>query len=710
MTDPAAPIELRIEEALRADPSGSTLLLPPLGPALLLAYTTDKPLWMRIRNVIGSKKGLLRTIEPVIRKMAHEAHRIPQIGEPGHTDADRVIDVWPEAGELRVDGEQLVDPECTVPFGYKIEPKQRRPAISRERKKVLSDGTTETSSEIVSINGILVTRNIMMVATKQLYTEIAFCRMDKWRTIVVPNAVALNHRKFSDVLLDRGVMATATQTAEICNWLLAYWEENKAYIPQTIGAAEMGWHGEGAKYGFLLGKEQIANPKARRLEFHVEGDDTDADAYKPMGTMAGWLEMLATVADYPAMKIAVYASLAAPLLHVLQLGNCLVDFACETSQGKSTALRLGESCWRSYQQELFNWDTTLAAVEDRARRLNDLPLVVDETQLLDPQMAGRFVYGILGGRTRGRADRLGAERLAKSWRTMLITSGEQPVSEHAHKAGASARSLSILTPPLGPPSVQGAELAHALRRGCKSHCGHAGRAVVRWLVDHRDRWDELKDRHRDQAARLRDGSSGAQSRMADVVALLELTAAIVLEAIPGFPWTTTQLSRDPATAALLGEAVSHAVVSADVPTRAFEYMLSVAAANPQRWWLPHDKNPTTPSMGWFGRSDRGERELCWLPSALRKVLEEGRFASDAVQRAWRERGWLVPDAGRPGFTRKVTFIGGRERMVCVREDALELDPAQLKPPAQRELPIDDPNAPPFDDAPPPDEESWQHGD
>lgn len=83
MSDPNAPLEQRIEEALRADPSGGSLLLPPMGPVLLLAYTTDKPLWMRARAVLQSKKGgLLRSIEPEIRRLAHEANRIPQIGQP----------------------------------------------------------------------------------------------------------------------------------------------------------------------------------------------------------------------------------------------------------------------------------------------------------------------------------------------------------------------------------------------------------------------------------------------------------------------------------------------------------------------------------------------------------------------------------------------------------------------------------------------------
>jgi len=686
-------LELRIAEALRLDPTGAALLEAPLGPLLLTAYSHDARLWLRCKRVMKAHKLPMRDYEAALKRLAHEAERIPTIGGAAHhTDRSYIRSVWPDAPEI-------VGEDCTVPQNYRIEPHHRKPAIAREKTKLV-DGHAEVTLEHVSINPILMTRRVALVSNKQWYVEIAHRSLNRWRSIIVPQGVALDHRRFMATMIDKGVMTTSAQAPEICAWLLAYWDENQNQIPVTYGADEMGWHGENAKFGFLLGHAQIAQPGVRTIEFHSENAEDEVAEYRPIGTLEGWLNLLGKVRAYPAMRIAVYGSLAAPLVSVLGIGNCLIDFACTTSKGKSTALRLADSCWRTAQEALPNWDTTLAAAEDRARRLNDLPLIIDETQLLDPQIAARFVYGIVGGRTRGRAARDGTERAAKSWRTVLMTSGEQPVSEHAQRAGAAARSLSILQPPLGAPSESGARLADEIRLTCAEHAGHAGRAVVRWLVDHPERWVGLRQEHRRRAAALRDHGSGAQARMADVVALLDVAAMVAREAIAGWPWPAEPPSEDPACRALLDEAVTHAVIASDDAARAWAWLASVAQQQDGRWHVDGSK-AGQPIGGWLGKRDSDAELWCWYPAALRTELERGGFAFDSTLRAWRERKWLKLEGDRPGYTCKVSVAGNRQRLVCVVSRLPDS--------------VDDATAM---DAPPPGEpgdldsqvDMWQHGD
>lgn len=689
-------LELRVAEAIRSDPSGGSLLESPIGPLLVTAYAYDKPLWLRCLRVMRSEK-LQQTgdIRKAIKEMAERAAKIPQIGRATSRDeeeeSDCVRTYW-------TDAPKSVTKKTYVPQNYRIEGPPQKPAISLEKRKIGSDNQVEVTLVPVSINPILITRLIAMVSSKAYYTEISHRTRNKWRTLIVPQSVAFNHRRFTDVLLDKGVMATAVQAPEICAWLLSYWDENQDQIPVMYGASELGWQGPNSKYGFLLGRKQICaekdqeGKKTLEVEFHSESTEDEIAEYRTVGTMEGWLEICRSLSQFPAMRIAVYASLAAPLINVLGIGNCLIDFACTTSKGKSTALRLADSCWRTKQEALPNWDTTLAAIEDRARRLNDLPLIIDETQLLESTMAGRFVYGIVGGRTRGRAARNGEEKTAKMWRTILMTSGEQPVSEHANRAGAAARSLSILQSPLGPQTDAAGALANHVRDECGRHCGHAGEAVVRWLVEHRSEWNDLRDAHRDRAAKLR-GASGAQNRMADVIALLEISSMIVHKAIPEFPWPDIPLSEDPLVRPLLAESVTHAVEASDEGTRAFEFIMSVAAQNPNRWWHELYKG-APPSQGWFGRHDTAKRTYCWFPAALKLELERGKYPVDAVLRAWRERGWLEAEAGRSGYTKKVAIGEDKPRLTVLRIDAMGSgsdDPRPIPPP-------------------PPDEDGWSHGD
>ncbi len=75
----------------------------------------------------------------------------------------------------------------------------------------------------------------------------------------------------------------------------------------------------------------------------------------------------------------------------------------------------------------------------------DLPLIMDEIGEGDGKTFGQTIYRILSGTGRGRAKRDGTLADSKTWRTMIISAGELPVSEYIIEGGAKVRGGQLVT-------------------------------------------------------------------------------------------------------------------------------------------------------------------------------------------------------------------------------------------------------------------------
>jgi len=487
-------------------------------------------------------------------------------------------------------------------------------------------------------------------------TSIAWRRDGRWATETVPRGTLAAARLIVG-LADRGLPVTSTTAAAVVDYLAAAEASNAGALAVAEVSARLGWH-SGARY--LWGAERAAEGLAYRAA--DSGDAQIARSLRAGGTMAGWVALAEALDPYPLAAAALYASVAAALLHPLGAHNFAVDWSFSTSSGKTTALLAAASVWGA-PELVAGWDQTRVGAERRAALLCDAPLILDDTKRAkDRRAVAQAVYDVVGGVGRGRGS-IGGLAATSTWRTVLLSSGEEPLTSHSEDGGTRARVISLWGQVFGSHGEAQRLLAQRTELAAATHYGHAGPAVVAALGGDPDGWSDLRSRH--VAVRStwgeRAGGDAVRGRLAEHVATLQV-AGELLVAVTG-----AQLDVAAHMEALWG-CVAAGAVDADRAGAALAHVVSWANAHRATFAAGPVLGPVEPSRGWSGRWDA--EVLALYPHVLAEVLTSGGYAVDATVRLWQDRGWTKATRGREPYL-QIRIGPDRPRAIAVLVTALE---------------------------------------
>ena len=512
----------------------------------------------------------------------------------------------------------------------------------------------------------------------------------RWTHGVVPRSRVRDTRalvKLSDVGIDSG----SHNARALVGWLAACEGENAEDLPRAWVAKRMGWMGDNGRLGFMVGAQHIgpdAQGEDRRLRprdwhaCHVQLDAVDgyaqmASGFRTSGDLDGWRRAVESVGAFPSPILALYASLAAPMVAILDgAPNAILDWSGDTSRGKTSLLRIAASVWGVPSKRggglISSWDTTQVGVERATGFFHDLPLILDDTKdCKNKEIISSVLYSFSGGAGRMRGSIDGVRR-SSSARGVLLSTGEQAITEYSQDAGARARVLQLGGSPFG--SGDQRAVVEGLAVGLADHHGPAGPEMIRWLLRNRDEWDGLKRAYESKRSRWAEKASGADgssvgARIAGTLALLEMGAhvahSVLGVAAPGC---------DPMGYAL--ESAAGVVRETDRPRAALESVYAWACAHEVDFWGRHQTigpamEPKVPSRGWAGSWDKlGEDYDNWayvafIPDALRRILKhQGYEDVSGIMASWRERGWIQTTGNRRGYTMRTRV--GSSRVGCVR--------------------------------------------
>lgn len=548
----------------------------------------------------------------------------------------------------------------------------------------LRDSGEEIESVVVVPGLMLPTATLCTLDGDAVSLLLEWRYLGRWRSAVVPRAVAMTARELV-ALAGRGAPVSSATARGTVAWLAAVERENRGTLPQGWVSSRMGWCGPAGAYGFMWGgtllrAEQVATdgPAARWPADSVTlaadaGQQQLAEGYQARGTWQGWVDAVSVLREHPRALAAVYASLAAPLLGVIPAApNFIVDWSGKSSHGKTTALRVAASCWGLPSERdggcIQTWDSTAVGGERAAEMHHCLPLLLDDTKRArKPEQVDGMLYRIYSGKGRLRGSPDGMRRTA-AWRTILLSTGEVPATSFAKSQGARARVLSLRGLPFG--DGQQGNVVETLVGQLLDNHGHAGPRLVCWLYRHRDQWPQLRERYgRYIEEEAPAGCCAFLRRAAPYLALLRLAAELA-EYELGLPLSW----RDVATE--LAAAAAASADAADLGAQAVAACWGWAVAHETSWMGRHVRDPRdgearVPAGGWAGRWDDGEGwlQLCWLPQVLRSVLGGLGYDVEAVLDDWAHRGWLLRDEGKR--TRVVRLGSSRARCVCLRRAAIE---------------------------------------
>jgi putative DNA primase/helicase len=192
---------------------------------------------------------------------------------------------------------------------------------------------------------------------------------------------------------------------------------------------KLGWHDK----AYLLPTCTLGNPK-EPLYFY--SNTPDLNKMGERGELEQWKkEVAAYCVGNPRLAFAISAALAAPLLHLIGMETTGFHFFGDSSQGKTTLLKMAASVYGP-PGYVRTWRSTDNALESIASAHSDGLLILDEISQCDSRIVGDIAYLLGNGKGKSRAnDRGGVRGNALEWRLLFLSSGEKTLEQQMAEAG-----------------------------------------------------------------------------------------------------------------------------------------------------------------------------------------------------------------------------------------------------------------------------------
>ncbi|MGL4856098.1 DUF927 domain-containing protein [Plesiomonas sp.] len=371
----------------------------------------------------------------------------------------------------------------------------------------------------------------------------------EWREWAAPmHMLAGDGGELRAELLRMGVVIPHKQRQALTDYIM---ESNPKR--HALAATATGWHSPDmfVMPGGIIGTGDVV----------FQSTEAGTQEYTTAGTVSDWRDMVAALCrNNPVPMMAICASLAGPLLWLLDVDSGGFHFMGDSSSGKSVAALVACSVWGEPRNFKRNWNATSTGLEGLATMRNDTALILDEIGEAPARDIGGLIYQLGNGTGRQRGKISGMARPVNVWRTMLISTGEMTVGKHMEsggqriKAGQEMRLLDIpvqrlygafdylhgLELPHNPNNDAerrgaGRRFAETLRGNAANHYGHAGPEFVRWLIS-RNQPGESEDSGQilaDMFAQLREQfpvSTGQEARAAARFTLCALAGEMAITA------------------------------------------------------------------------------------------------------------------------------------------------------------------------------------
>jgi hypothetical protein len=630
---------------------------------LACQYVEDQNVFTRDMLAVQARQGFRKWGDNVVRQVRLEADAVRRAsrrdsaGKP--SQGKRIVSLLERVEDELADIKEGLDlPEdLSVPVGWRVN--------SGGIWRVQVDAQGEEHTENICRVPILITGIMRDNSGEGSQVILKWRARGAWRTYVTDRKTVAIARSLAE-LAQYDLPVSSQSAPQLVAWLEAFLVANDSSIPEARVSAHLGWQGTN---DFLWGRNRITvdgvesasldgkwDASGLHLNTHRPGAASIASGYRENGSWEEWKALVKNLTPHPRFGLMLYASIAAPILRVLpEAPNFVVDLAGETSRGKTTALRLATSVWGNPSERdgglIWSWDATPTWIERTASMCSDLPLVLDDSKRAKAERVSGIVYAVAQGVGRGRGTIAGQQEMTK-WRTVLISTGEAPLTHYATEGGASARILSLWGSPFRPDGADHGRIARSIARICHENYGHLGPRIVQMLMDPDvqaackaeyytavDKWATLMK------------SSPVGARLAQYLGVLSVAEFLYLRAgMPAFIDTP------------LAEAFSVLRTSILASDRAASAMIDLVnwamSETPQHIARGDELEPPLTCYGkWGGYGEDGRSwDTCYVVYRIaRDQLTKMGYDAAAVISTWRERRWLIIDTNSSSPTKTASM-------------------------------------------------------
>lgn len=463
-------------------------------------------------------------------------------------------------------------------------------------------------------SAVVISKRHENIDTDSEKVEISFFRNGRWKRVVAARSAVFN--KSSLIAFgDSGLPVSSTTAMDLVNYLSDFEQANIDAIPFVKSISRIGWINTGEFYPYVTKGAVVFE-----TEFKEAADIIKS--LKSSGNFETWKDTVSIARQNEIARFLIAACFASPLLELLKHRVFFVHVWHDSKSGKTAAIKVGVSVWGNPAKLMGSFNATAVGLERMAGTLKHLPFAIDELQVLQERRLSveTIVYSLGNGFGRLRGTKDGGVQDLATWRNIIITSGEQPLSKENSNDGVFTRVLELYGKP-----VEEQEFAHDLHLLSEQNFGFAGEVFVQNLTaqmaaepeklqaDFVRFQTELKARH------------GALNHIDNV-------AVVCLGDYYAEQWVFGGGERGAYEKAVSMGAVilenNKQLETGDTITRAWDFVAGWLISNKGRF-----DNSLTPC---FGAMDGGAYLI--IPSYLRAALEEQGFDYTKVTRGFKERG------------------------------------------------------------------------
>jgi 5S rRNA maturation endonuclease (ribonuclease M5) len=583
-----------------------------------------------------------------------EDGEVTEVVETAEQRLDRAVAVVQDPRRIRARFRTApVDEQARLPEGYRFD---SHGAIWRDVAEDERQPTAPICTAPIFITGISRDQD------GAGWREVSWLRLDGgWGSKVVPR-LGVTDRAQMMLMLGKELDApvNSTYASGIVAFLDHYERANAHHLPATRVQTHMGWTEEG---GFLLGSRLYISPEGEEValkegelpahgcvSFSAKdtGEASEGRAFcrAPCGTWEGWLDAVSEARGHHGVMYALWASLAAPLVHMLDIPSPIVDWSAPDGSGKTTAIMLAASVWGHPQeagggangQVIRGWDQTQVALEHLCATRAHLPIILNDTKKRHHRLdMGSAIFMLHEGQARGRGTTSGGTHASSGWQSVIMSTGEAKISDYASASdgGIHGRVIAITGSPWG----RGDELDRVRRFRSKiyQHWGHLGRCWMSWLCRHKtEHFAHWRSLYHAAVSAYTTEAAGHQrgERLASMAGVIRLAASLAKDGLG------LDLDGEATCDAIFRRAVD--ATSAQRPhEQALRQVFEWSVSNASRFSNPKVKAQLQPNGGWVGRweLDRDHPhlwdEIAFIGVELDKVLRlMGYDAPGSIRDMW----------------------------------------------------------------------------
>lgn len=340
--------------------------------------------------------------------------------------------------------------EFKIPDGYKI---TKNGSIVKVSVSMDENGKEHIQQKSICPRTLFIKEKLFNLEEKTFKQILAYRTVDgKLKIIPAQDTSTIFNKNKLVELTNYSQLFTTSNAKNIVDWLFAFSIFNETTILLTYTINRCGWYEYNDQTYFVdPRRENQIEDDGKKFNLTVDAAKCQlANSLIGKGNIDEWRKAYLLAKPSTIARATVAASVAAPLLKILNERNFVFYVHGKTTGGKSTALFLGSSAiGRKDLVRIFDGSTT--ALNALAAETNHLPLFIDEKQSADQKLKqdfARWIYNDANGTEKQRANKDGTARVVREWLHITLANGETELLNDNTTGGAFTRLLQIAAPPV----------------------------------------------------------------------------------------------------------------------------------------------------------------------------------------------------------------------------------------------------------------------